>query len=108
MTVFSRLRFVSRYFAIVINTEKLRARGCFYNLSVNFVLATKLMFLTVKFSAFFSFLLLSLLGKTSSPANVPSAELLALTPPGGPQFNIMLHLTLLLHLLVLSCSHSGM
>lgn len=46
-------------------------------------------------------------GKTSSPANVPSAEHLVLTPPGGPQFNIMLHLTLLLHLLVLSCSHAG-
>ncbi|KAK5927739.1 hypothetical protein CgunFtcFv8_012865, partial [Champsocephalus gunnari] len=40
-------------------------------------------------------------GKPGGPANVPSAELLAVTPPGGPRFNIMLHLTLLLHLLVL-------
>ncbi|KAM8751101.1 contactin-1a isoform 1-T1 [Acanthopagrus schlegelii] len=37
-------------------------------------------------------------------ADVPSAELLAVTPPGGPHFNIMLRLTLLLHLLVLSLS----
>ncbi|KAM8890784.1 contactin-1a isoform 2-T2 [Spinachia spinachia] len=41
-------------------------------------------------------------GKPGGPANVPSAELLTVTPPGGPRFNIMLHLTLLLHLLVLS------
>ncbi|XP_031139291.1 contactin-1a-like isoform X2 [Sander lucioperca] len=40
--------------------------------------------------------------KPGSPANVPSAELLAVTPAGGPHFNIMLHLTLLLHVLVLS------
>ncbi|KAI9519747.1 Contactin-1a [Dissostichus eleginoides] len=40
-------------------------------------------------------------GKPGGPANVPSAELLAVTPPGGPRFDIMLHLTLLLHLLVL-------
>lgn len=45
---------------------------------------------------------LSLQGKPGSPANVPSAELVAATPPGGPHLNIMLHLTLLLHLLVLS------
>ncbi|XP_034542149.1 contactin-1a-like isoform X2 [Notolabrus celidotus] len=42
--------------------------------------------------------------KTGSPANVPPAELLAVTPPGGPHFNIMLHLILLLHLLLLSPS----
>ncbi|XP_042267898.1 contactin-1a-like isoform X2 [Thunnus maccoyii] len=43
-------------------------------------------------------------GKTGGPANVPSAELLAVTPPGGSHFNIMLHLTLLLDLLLLSLS----
>ncbi|XP_069551350.1 contactin-1a isoform X1 [Brachyistius frenatus] len=45
--------------------------------------------------------------KPGSPANVPSAELLAVTPPGGSRFKIMLHLTLLLHLLVLSLSPAG-
>ncbi|XP_028286350.1 contactin-1a isoform X2 [Parambassis ranga] len=46
-------------------------------------------------------------GKPGSPANVPSAEHLAVTPPGGPHINIMLHLTLLLHLLVLSLLPAG-
>eukprot|EP00064_Thunnus_orientalis_P007189 superscaffoldBa00000784_g7208 len=45
-----------------------------------------------------------LAGKTGGPANVPSALLLAVTPPGGSHFNIMLHLTLLLDLLLLSLS----
>ncbi|KAF7669853.1 hypothetical protein LDENG_00128960 [Lucifuga dentata] len=45
-------------------------------------------------------------GNSGSTANVPSAELLAVTPPGGSHFNIMLHLTLLLHLLLLLLSFS--
>ncbi|XP_019128195.1 contactin-1a isoform X1 [Larimichthys crocea] len=44
--------------------------------------------------------------KTWQSANVPSPQLQAVTPPGGPHFNIMLHLTLLLHALVLVLSLS--
>lgn len=53
------------------------------------------------------FFSLSFKGKPGSPANVSSAERLAVTPPGGPHFNIMLHLPLLLHLLVLLFSPAG-
>ncbi|XP_034735560.1 contactin-1a-like isoform X1 [Etheostoma cragini] len=47
-------------------------------------------------------------GKPGNPANVPSAELLAVTPAGGPHFNIMLHLTLLILVLSLSPAEPSM